>query len=429
MKTAKVADARYLSQRQLWITSLGVVFEWYDFCIYFYLKPQLTTLFFSVLSSHHGTLFYYLSFALSYLVRPLGAIYFGQYSDRRGRKAALLQSMRLIFIAAVVLACVPTFQASGSGFLVVMACVILLASRLLQGFAMGGEYMAVQTIVYEGAITDQRGIGLAKITAISSLGILLAIGISRAVMLLGPAAMLSYGWRACFFLGAIFTGCVYYLQKSVPDVTWTTLKKKRLPQPLRYVLKHHKARIFLSAVLVGAISLPYILYTLFLPNYFAANHFMSGTKTAWLQFLTMLLTIPGSFLGGYLVDRNRPSIVVITTLMLMIIFCFPATVALHHGFIFPCLVQILLYSVCAIATCYLINDIFPLECRASGAFLGYGLGNAIFCGLSPLIYSKLAAWQQQFVAVNEFVCGFMLFSVFLLLYFRYWNDRIHYSSS
>lgn len=160
-----------LSRRSMTIAAFSTVVEWYDFTLYLYLATILSRVFYG-----GGTTSLAVTlggFAVSYLMRPLGALVFGQVGDRFGRRRMMLLSMALMTIAMLGIALLPTRAAIGPA-----AGWLLLALRCVMAFSVGGEYTGVVAYLYEGARPDRRGLVTSSASAASEVGGLLAVGIS-----------------------------------------------------------------------------------------------------------------------------------------------------------------------------------------------------------------------------------------------------------
>ena len=189
-----------ISRASMAIAAVSTIVEWYDFTLYLYLATVLSRVFFG---GAEGSLIATLAgFALAYLLRPLGAIVFGQVGDRHGRRAMMLLSMALMTLAMLATALLPTYATVGPAagwLLLVMRCVI--------GFSVGGEYTGVVAYLLEGAAADRRGLITSSASAASEIGGLLAVGVSAlTVHALSRIALDGWGWRIPFFVGAALGG-------------------------------------------------------------------------------------------------------------------------------------------------------------------------------------------------------------------------------
>ncbi len=180
-------------------SSLGTVFEWYDFYLYGSLAPIIARQFFSGLDTGSGFIFALLAFAAGFVVRPFGALIFGRLGDIIGRKYTFLVSILVMGLSTFIVGILPNQQAIG-----VAAPVTLIGLRLLQGLALGGEYGGAAIYVAEHAPPGRRGAYTAWIQTTATLGLLMSLVVILGTRtLLGEEAFADWGWRVPF-LGSIF---------------------------------------------------------------------------------------------------------------------------------------------------------------------------------------------------------------------------------
>jgi MFS family permease len=180
-------------------SSTGTVFEWYDFYLYATLAPFFAALFFPSGNETAALLSAFATYAAGFLVRPFGAIFFGRIGDLVGRKYTFLITILVMGISTFAVGLLPTYAQVG-----VLAPILLVALRLLQGLALGGEYGGAATYVAEHSRPGQRGFATSWIQTTATLGFflsLLVIGLSR--MAIAPAAYSDWGWRLPFLVSAV----------------------------------------------------------------------------------------------------------------------------------------------------------------------------------------------------------------------------------
>ena len=177
-------------------SAAGTVFEWYDFFVYGALASVIAPLFFAGLPDAQAFVFTLLTFAVGFVVRPIGALVFGKIGDSTGRKGAFLITITIMGLATFAIGVLPTAQTIG-----VWAPILLVACRMLQGFALGGEYGGAAIYVAEHAPAHRRGAATGWIQGTASIGLIGALGVvlgSRA--LLGEEAFRAWGWRIPFLI-------------------------------------------------------------------------------------------------------------------------------------------------------------------------------------------------------------------------------------
>lgn len=177
-------------------SSAGTVFEWYDFFVYGSLVTIMAGQFFSGLSDDLALIFSLLTFSIGLIMRPLGALVFGKIGDSLGRKGAFLFTISIMGLATFAIGLLPTAAQIG-----VLAPILLIALRILQGFALGGEYGGAAIYVAEHADDDKRGAATAWIQVAASIGLVGALGVILITRnLMGEEAFRAWGWRIPFLL-------------------------------------------------------------------------------------------------------------------------------------------------------------------------------------------------------------------------------------
>ena len=186
----------------IFASSLGTVFEWYDFYIYGTLAPILAAQFFSGVNPTAAFIFTLLAFAAGFAVRPFGALFFGRLGDIIGRKYTFLITMSLMGVGTFFIGLLPSYASAG-----IIAPIILIGLRLVQGLALGGEYGGAAIYVAEHAPPNKRGYYTSWIQTTATLGLfmalLLVLGIRTSQ---GEPKFAAWGWRIPFLLSAILLG-------------------------------------------------------------------------------------------------------------------------------------------------------------------------------------------------------------------------------
>ena len=213
---ATAVDNRPMTGEQkkvIFASSLGTVFEWYDFYLYGSLAAIIAKQFFSGLDPSAAYIFALLAFAAGFLVRPFGALVFGRLGDMIGRKYTFLVTIVIMGAATFIVGLLPNYATIG-----VAAPIILVALRMLQGLALGGEYGGAATYVAEHSPHGQRGFYTSWIQTTATLGLFLSLlvilGVRTAI---GEAAFADWGWRVPFLLSILLLGVSVYIRLSMNE--------------------------------------------------------------------------------------------------------------------------------------------------------------------------------------------------------------------
>jgi MFS family permease len=200
-------------KKVIFASSLGTVFEWYDFYLYGSLAAIIAKQFFSGLDPTSAFIFALLAFAAGFIVRPFGALVFGRLGDMIGRKYTFLVTILLMGASTFIVGILPTYATIG-----VAAPIILIALRMLQGLALGGEYGGAATYVAEHAPNGRRGAYTAWIQTTATLGLFLSlIVILGTRTLIGEAAFADWGWRVPFILSIVMLGISVYIRLQMNE--------------------------------------------------------------------------------------------------------------------------------------------------------------------------------------------------------------------
>ncbi|MCA3041342.1 MAG: MFS transporter, partial [Rhodocyclaceae bacterium] len=196
----------------IFASSLGTVFEWYDFYLYGSLAPIIAKKFFSGLDPTAGYIFALIAFAAGFLVRPFGALVFGRLGDMAGRKYTFLVTILIMGASTFVVGCLPTYQAIG-----LTAPMLLIVLRLLQGLALGGEYGGAATYVAEHAPHGKRGLYTSWIQTTATLGLFLSLLVILACREFTGTAFDDWGWRLPFLLSVVLLGISVWIRLSMNE--------------------------------------------------------------------------------------------------------------------------------------------------------------------------------------------------------------------
>ncbi len=200
-------------RKVIFASSLGTVFEWYDFYLYGSLAAIIAKQFFTGLDSTSAFIFALLAFAAGFIVRPFGALVFGRLGDMIGRKYTFLVTILIMGLSTFIVGALPGYESIG-----VAAPVILIGLRLMQGLALGGEYGGAATYVAEHAPHGKRGLYTSWIQTTATMGLFLSLTVILGVRtLVGEAAFADWGWRIPFLLSIILLAVSVYIRLSMNE--------------------------------------------------------------------------------------------------------------------------------------------------------------------------------------------------------------------
>lgn len=377
---------RAISRSSLAIAAFSTIVEWYDFTLYLYFATVLARVFFgpgqtSLLVTLGG-------FAIAYLMRPLGAVFFGHIGDRRGRRHMLLVSVAVMTAAMLATALLPTYAQIGRA-----AGVLLILLRCVMGFSVGGEYTGVVAYLLEGAPRHRRGLIASSASAASEVGALLAVGVSAlTVASLSEADLASWGWRIPFFVGAALAGSVWIARSAMeesPEFHRQVAKQTIPDNPLRHSLSNHRAGIARAFAISSLGSITYYVGITYVPAFLTSAASLTESVSLWLSTAAAVVVILVTPLTGILSDRmgRKPALVVLaigSALLPMTMFALMASGSHGQALIGAFVLAALAGGVSAVGAVATAEQ-FPGEGRVTGLALGATMATAIFGGLTPYV--------------------------------------------
>ena len=292
-------------RRVIFASSLGTVFEWYDFYLYGSLAAIMSKQFFSGVNATTGFIFALLAFAAGFFVRPFGALVFGRIGDMVGRKYTFLITIVIMGSGTFLIGALPSYASAG-----LLAPVLLIALRLLQGLALGGEYGGAATYVAEHAPPGKRGLYTSWIQTTATLGLflsLLVILFTR--MLLGSEAFDAWGWRIPFLASAVLLVVSVYIRMQLEEspVFLDMKKEARLSKaPLTESFTNWPNLKIVILALLGATAGQAVVWY---GGQFYALFFLTqvlkvdGQAANYLMAAALLIATPCFILFGWLSDR------------------------------------------------------------------------------------------------------------------------------
>jgi MFS transporter, MHS family, proline/betaine transporter len=259
-------------------------------------------------------------FAAGYLMRPIGGIVIGYLGDKKGRSYALKLSILLMSIPMLITAIMPTYQQIGN-----YAVLILIFTRMLQGFSVGGEYTGVLIMLIEHSPIHKRGLITSFASISSSLGVLLsAMTVAILSSTFTPEQMIDWGWRVAFGIGAILAIISFFMQKSVAESPMYIEFKKDEKEstkktPFFSSLTQYKRPLLYVFVLTGYLGIAYYTMAAYLPNSLISLRDISPSTILWISTLFSAVYAFTAPIWGYLTDIiGRKIVILVPTLILML---------------------------------------------------------------------------------------------------------------
>jgi MHS family proline/betaine transporter-like MFS transporter len=401
--------------------AIGTFVEYYDFVVYAYLATVIGPLFFPGASPVAGLLLTFGAFATSYIVRPLGAMIFGSFGDRYGRRKVLSWVLLLMAAATTLIGVLPTYAQVGA-----LAPVLLTLVRVLQGLSMGGEFGGASTYVAEYAPPSRRGLYMSWLAVAIGLGSLAgASGVGVLGSVMSAEALSSWGWRVPFLL-ALPLGLVgLYLRlrlEETPQFTSAAKRDEIVDRPLRASLRGDLANILLVVGLIASSTVAVYLFLIYAPSYMTRilGYSPGPTQAATTVGLAAYCVV-GPFFGA-LTDRVGRKPVLMTAAGLIAVLSYPGFVLFGTGDIVVALVVMVvmaLLSAAAVAAMLpLLPELFATATRFTSLGIGWNISAVVFGGAAPLIATSLIAGTGNTAAPGLFAALGGAVTVLALLFVR-----------
>jgi MFS family permease len=316
----------------IFASSLGTVFEWYDFYLYGSLAAIISAQFFKAVNETTSFIFALLAFAAGFFVRPFGAIVFGRIGDLIGRKYTFLVTILLMGSATVLVGVLPNYDTIG-----IAAPIILITMRILQGLALGGEYGGAATYVAEHAPNGKRGFFTSFIQTTATLGLFMSLIVILSCRLaLGEAAFNSWGWRIPFLLSAILVGVSVWIRLQLAESPVFKRMKdegKVTRAPLtESFLRWGNLKIVLLVLFGGVAGQGVVWYTgMFYELFFLLQILKLDSQTANLIVaFSLIIGTPFFIIFGALSDRVGRKWIIMAGCLIAALTYFPIFKALTH---------------------------------------------------------------------------------------------------
>ncbi len=403
--------------------SAGNLVEWYDVYVYSVFASYFESQFFSK-EDKNATLYVWAIFAVTFLMRPIGAWYFGRFADRYGRRLALTVSVSLMAACSFVVAITPTVASIGAA-----AAIILLLARLVQGFATGGEYGTSATYMSEAAITGRRGF-------LSSFHYVTLVGghvIAQTVLLVmlhlvDKQHISEWGWRVAFALGGVGALVVFWLRRTMDEslgsdsIAAAKEGKARASGSLRELFLHQWRPLLLCFLITAGGTIAFYTYSVTGPKMiqtaFAGDDLMAGT---WINLGALVVLMLMQPVGGWLSDIIGRKTLLVFFGIGGVLYTWYLVLYLPQQSDWRVAFAILTIGFVILTGYTSINavvkaELFPTHVRALGVGLGYALANSAFGGTAPLLYQ--AALHSD--RVNDFVIyatAVIAVSLFVYIFF------------
>jgi MFS family permease len=372
---------------------VGTALEYYDFAVYNTLAALVfNELFFPSFDPLAGTLLAFATFWLGYLSRPLGGILFGHLGDRHGRRFVLVLTLLLMGATTMLIGLLPTYAQAG-----VLAPVLLVLLRFLQGMALGGEWAGAVLLSVEHGEARQRGRNASFAQMGPSIGTLLAAGaVALVTTLYTPAQLLDFGWRLPLLASVVLVAFGWWVRRTVPESPQFRELEQRTARsraPLGEVAREHRRGLLVGIgarvgpdvlySLVAVFSLTYVTRMLGLPRALAVTALCVGAATN-----AVMVLVAGS-LSDRIGRRRVYAVGVLLALAGLPVFFYLLHQATASAVILAITGGLLAHALMYGPQAAFIAEQFPARVRYAGSSLAYTFAGIFAGGLAPLAFGAL----------------------------------------
>lgn len=423
MQGAIIRPASTKNVRMIFAIMIGNVLEWYDFVIYAYLTPILSTLFFPKHDPFVAMVLTFAIFASGSLARPLGGALFGHMGDRYGRRKALISSVLLMAVPALMIALLPTYDQIGK-----LAPCLLLVCRILQGFSAGGEKPVMTAYVGELAPPERRGFFCSFGLASQMVGVLIAsLMVVYLIKTFSTEEMQAWGWRLPFLFTLFSVMFGFYLRLKLLETNIFKQKRDRNlihKHPIIQSFKTEKRTMLKIFSYILFASAAYYSYNIFIMTYLKQTIGMAYLDTLYVSAMSSCFLIVFLPLAGLLSDHIGRRRTIFIGLIGLFLLSYPLYMLYGRAVFSEILFAqfsfgVLLSLIYGPATAMMIEQVdTSLRCTSVG--FGYNLGQALFGATAPMVNMMLIK-QFDNVMMPSFYLMFTAIIAFVGI--AYMRDR------
>lgn len=405
-----------MARRAVISSSIGAALEWFDIIVYATFATTIAKVFYPESDPTFALILTFATFAISYVIRPLGGMVLGSYADRKGRKKALTLTLGLMMLGTLIMAVAPPYASVG-----VAGALIILLSRLIQGFSAGGEFgtataFLIETAPHKKAYYSSWQVASqgASMMLASGFGYFLTTGLS-------PEALESWGWRVPFFVGLLIGPVGLYIRARLEETEeFTAAEKEKFP--LGTLFKLHYGRLLAGIAVIGVATIS-IYLILFMPT-FAVNNLGIPGDAAFLGGIAAgVITLFGVPFVGHLADRIGPARVMTYAAVAAFVLAYPLFKLMTST---PTVgVMVVVIALLGVIMSFyfgplpaLLSGLFPAAIRGSGLSVAYNVGVTLLGGIAPLVLTWLLKATGSLDAPSIYYMAIAVISLVGLFFVR-----------
>lgn len=400
-------------------SSIGNILEWYEYALYAYFSTVISTLFFPSNDRFISIILTFSTFAVGLAARPLGGIIFGYIGDRYSRKKMLTFTMLLMSIPTLCIGFLPTYDQIG-----IIAPLLLIMLRILQGIALGGEFGASCVYLYESVPENKRGFfGSFALTGVGTGLVLSACTIYIVESWVTTEALYAYAWRIPFLVSVIGSFLAFYMRKNLlesPDFLIVKQQHNLSPNPLLELFRNHKASLFSLFAIFLTTQISFFVVFIFGKTMMIDFLNYDSQTAGKFNLLTMVSYTLSTLIFGYLSDKINKRYIILLGAVGIFASVTPFIHSLENGLSSIIFVMSLLLGTFIGMTEGTLNPIvaetFPINIRATSVAFCWNFTAIAFGGIAPIISMWLIQNAGGVSAVAYYLMGACLITIGSTLY-------------
>ncbi|MBO0907463.1 MFS transporter [Arthrobacter sunyaminii] len=397
-------------------SSIGAALEWFDIIVYATFATVIAKNFFPDSDPVFALILTFATFAISYLIRPLGGLVLGSYADRKGRKSALSLTLLLMMVGTLIMAVAPTYAQVG-----MWGGVIILLSRLIQGFSAGGEFgtataFLIETAPHKKAFYSSWQVASqgASMLLASAFGFALTEGLSE-------EALNSWGWRVPFFVGLLIGPVGLYIRARLSE-TEDFIHSEKESSPVKTLIVNHYGRLLAGSAVIGVATIS-VYMILYMPTFAVTNLEIPATAAYLGGVVAGIVTLVGVPFVGHLADRVGPAKVMTYAAIGALLLAWPLFQLLVTNPTVPTLVMVIGILGVIMAFYFgplpaLLSSMFPAAIRGTGLAVTYNVGVTLLGGIAPLVLTWLLSVTGSLSAPGLYYMAIAVISLVGLYFVR-----------
>jgi MFS transporter, MHS family, proline/betaine transporter len=411
-------ERRRKAKKATAVAAFGTFIEYYDFSVYGYVAATLSIVFFPSDNPTVSLLNTFLVFGSAFVVRPLGALFFGRLGDRAGRRVSLVASIGLMSLAAALTGLLPGYATIG-----VAAPILLVVLRMLQGFSTGGEIGGAASYIREWAPKDRRSLYISFIPGVGVFGKACAAGMAALAASLVPEdSMEAWGWRLPFLLAVPLGLLCLYLRLKIedtPEFRDTDVTERTNRKPLKELMADHRGPLTKVMAISTVQNVGTYVGTVFVASYLSTVLDFSKGQAATIVLLAVLTAAVFIPLCGQLGSRLGGKRVLIVSYLAYIALTIPSFLLMGRGSVGLAIAGLVLgmvpYALCQAGTYTVMPEFFPVQVRNTGVAFGHSIGAVIGGGAGPYVSTWLIDATGSTLVPAYILVAFGLFGLALAL--------------